>query len=212
MLRAALNALTALHSRVVQLKRLTGTPNQELWSPARITPSNYFRFLRGPEYTTIPGLEFIIPIDSIKGSFAHLLTFSEVPDEGTFKLQVGASSSGATYALNFDSTDTQIEAALREIYTGEGNVEVEGFYDEGFTIYYPHHSQAPEALSVIESTLKEDGEDVTTEIENTYRAWDGEKLKRGDRIVDGSKVLTIDELIVMYDLGAVPMSFRVRCE
>ena len=38
-------------------------------------------------------------------------------------------------------------------------------------------------------------------------------IKRGDRLVDPDiGVMTIDEVIDVYDLGAIPMGYRVRCE
>lgn len=64
MLSTAFNALLRLHSRPATLRRL-GSPDTN--STIRITPSNYFRFLRGPEHTTISAKEFIIPAASIVG-------------------------------------------------------------------------------------------------------------------------------------------------
>lgn len=66
MLRQAFNAITRIHSRAAQIKRL-GSP--DTFTPCRLTPSNYFRFLEGPSHTVIRGREFIIPIDSTNGLF-----------------------------------------------------------------------------------------------------------------------------------------------
>lgn len=64
MLSTAFNAILRIHSKAAQLKRL-GSP--DITSDCRISPSNYFRFLRGPETTTISAKEFIIPVASISG-------------------------------------------------------------------------------------------------------------------------------------------------
>jgi len=149
MLKAALNALTFLHSRAATIKRLGASV--DTYSPCRITPSNYFRSLRGPEYTTIKGSEFIIPVDSLTGQFAQKLTFDRIPDEGTFKLTFGVNT---TTALAFNCTAADIQTALR-LFSELTNVLVTGSFLLGFTITFVGFSTAPAFGSISESTLKE---------------------------------------------------------
>jgi len=204
MLKSALNALTRIHSRTALLKRL-GTVNA--YSPCRITPSNYFRFLRGPEYTTITGVEFVIPLDSMLGEFSQSLTFNETPDAGVFKLKFDGDE---TEELTFESTAAEIQTQLRTI-TALANVVVAGSFSEGFTFTFAGLSSAPDLLEVTGSTLEEGGDSVTTTIINTYSAW-SEPLKKGDRIIDGERSWAIDEIIEMHDVGAQVMAYRVRCD
>lgn len=204
MLKQALNALTAIHSRQAMLKRL-GSP--DIYSPCLIAPSNYFRFLRGPEYTTVRGVEFIIPIDSMLGQFAQLLSFDKIPEEGTFKIKFGTSS---TDALGFDVTAVDVQTELRKI-GALANVLVTGSFATGFRTVFAGFSTAPELGQVVDSTLKESGENVVASWGNTYSAWP-DKIKRGDRIVDGTRIVAVDEIIEMHDLGAKVMAFRVRCD
>lgn len=205
MLKQALNALTALHSRPVTLKRLGATV--DMYSPARITPSNFFRFLRGPEYTSIPGQEFVIPIDSMTGEFCQLLTFSTIPDEGQFKLTFGASSTGFM-AFNVSAASMQTELRL---ITALANVVVTGSFLVGFTIKFAGFSTAPALGSVTSSTLEAANVAVTATWVNTSAAW-ADKVKKGDRILDGTSLWTVDEIMPMYDLGATTMAYRCRVD
>lgn len=204
MLKAALNALTRLHSRPAMLKRLGDT---DMFSPIRITPSNYFRFLRGPEYTTIKGVEFIIPVDTLSGQFAQVLSFSKIPDAGSFKIKFG---SNITSALNFDATAVDIQEALR-LFAPLSKVLVTGSFLGGFTIVFAGFSVAPALGEVVDSTLEESSSPVGTSWKNSSQPWP-DQIKKGDRIVDGSKQWAIDEIIEMHDLGAQVMAWRCRCD
>ena len=206
MLKTALNALTMLYSRQATLKRL-GASELSTFSPCRITPSNYFRALRGPEYTTIKGAEFIIPVDSMLGQYSQKLSFSAIPDEGTFRIEFGGEE---TTDLNFDVTAVEIQTALR-LLTGLANVLVTGSFNTGFTIIFVGFDTFP-ALGVLsDSSLKESDENVTASWIQTNTAWN-EPIRKGDRIIDGSKNWAIDEIIPMHDLGAIVMAYRVRCD
>lgn len=204
MLKQALNALTALHSRPATLKRL-GEP--DMFSPCRITPSNYFRFLRGPEYTTVKGVEFIIPLDTMTGQFAQLLSFSGIPDEGTFKIKFG---SNTTADLPFNTTAVDIQAALR-LFSPLSNVIVTGSFLTGFLILFAGFSTAPALGEVVGSSLKESDAAVTASWRNSPQPW-SVRIKKGDRILDGSRVVAVDEIIEMHDFGAQIMAYRVRCD
>lgn len=204
MLKAALNTLTRLHSRTAQLKRL-GTPTT--YSPCRITPSNYFRFLRGPEYSTIKGVEFILPIDSISGHFAQLLSFSATPDSGTFKLKFGAYT---TDAINHNANAAAIQVALR-LLAPLSDVLVTGSFSVGFTITFVGFNSSPAIGEVTESTLLVIAAPVVPTWQRTFTVWT-DLIKKGDRILDGSKLWTVDEIIEMHDLGAAVMGYRVRAD
>lgn len=204
MLRSAFNALTRLHSRPAKIKRL-GSP--DVFSACRITPSNFFRFLRGPEYTTIHGYEFIIPIDSMYGHFAQKISFSAIPDDGAFKLSYGASM---TASLDFDATASEIQAELRLI-SGLENIFVTGSFLLGFTATFMGFDTEPLVLSVEDSTLVNGTDEVTSSVIKSYTKWN-ELIKKGDRIIDGNKQYSVDEIMEMYDIGATVMGVRVRCD
>ncbi len=204
MLRAAFNSLARLHSRPATLKRL-GTP--DIFSPIRITPANYFRNLRGPEYTTIKGVEFIIPKDTAIGQYSQSLTFNKVPDEGIFTITLDA---GATGSLGFDSTYSDIQTAVR-LLTGYGNTLVSGDFTSGFIFIFQGITPSPVLGQTTDSTLKKDDEEVTSSWSKTNTPWTKPILK-GDRIVDGSSQWSIDEIVDMHDVGAIVLGWRVRCD
>lgn len=204
MLKAAFNALIRLHSKTGTIKRL-GTP--DLYSPCRLTPSNYFRFLRGPEYTTIRGVEFIIPVDSLTGSYAQLLTFDKVPDFGVFKINL---LGGTTDEFTYTSTASAIQIGLR-LVPGLQDSVVTGNFSDGFLISFQGISTKPVLGTLIGSTLLNGVDIVEATFTNTSVAWDT-LLKKGDRVMDGNRPLTVDELIEMHDLGADVMGYRVRCD
>lgn len=205
MLKSALNALTRIHSRPALLKRLG--QSVDTYTPCRITPSNYFRFLRGPEYITVRGVEFVIPLDSMLGEFTQKLTFDRIPDGGSFKLKYGSDS---TDDFSSSSVAADIQTELREI-TGLQNIIVTGSFSLGFKIVFRGFSETPTLLEVEDNTLEEDGDPVTTSVAKTNTAWN-EPIKKGDRIIDGTKTWAVDEIIEMNDLGAQTMAYRVRCD
>lgn len=204
MLKLALNAVTAIHSRAGTLKRI-GTPN--IYSPCRLTPSNYFAFLRGPEFTSIKQAEFIIPVDTLTGQYAQKFSFDNIPDEGQFKLQFG---SDITDALDFNCTAVDIQTALRAI-TALENCVVTGSFLLGFTITFVGFDTAPAMGQVVDTTLKFEDEGVNASWVKTSTLW-SDLLKKGDRIVDGSKNWTVGDIMEMNDIGAEVMAYRVRCE
>lgn len=204
MLSTAFNALTRLHSRPAMLKRL-GTP--DIFSLIRLTPANYFRFLRGPEYTTVKGVEFVIPLAVIVGHVAQKLSFSKVPDAGTFKIGFGVLTTGS---LAFNASAADIQTALR-LLSGLSNVVVTGNYSAGFILTFVGSSSPVTIGDVTESTLVNGVTAVTDTWVRTNTPWDKPLLK-GDRIIDGSNQWAIDEIIEMYDLGAIIMGYRIRAD
>ena len=204
MLKVALNALTRIHSRPATLKRL-GTP--DIYSPCRITPSNYFRNLRGPEYTTIKGVEFIIPVDSLLGQHTQTLVFSAVPDAGQFKITVGADT---TAFIAYNASAATIQTALR-LLTPLANILVTGNFTDGFLLTFVGFSATTTLGDVTSSTLTESGDAVTDTWTRGNTPWDT-LVKKGDRITDGSRTWAIDESIEMHDLGAQVMAFRARAD
>jgi len=198
-LRTAFNALTKLHSRQATLKRLGNTT---IYSPIKITPSNFFRFLRGPEYTTISGHEFIIPIDSMAGHFSQKLSFAEIPTLGFFSIQFGGNT---TDPISFNATAVDIQDELRDL-AGLTSVVVTGSFATGFIITFVGFEVQPALGIVTASTL-----DTATTMAQTSLKWD-ELIKKGDRIIDGSKLYAVDEIVDMHDVGATVMGYRVRCD
>ena len=208
MLRQAFNALTTLHGRVAQLRR-PGTT--DIYSPCRITPSNYFRHLAGPEFTTIHGREFILASDSLSGHFAQYISFEATPAAGTFKLDYNGNQ---TTALAFNVNAAAVQTALR-LLAGLSAVTVSGSVASGFTVVFPGTSSQPILILPADHATLVDSDTDAVEISvlQTYSAWTAPILKRGDKIVDsvfGS--LTIKEVIEIVDLGGSVMGFRVRAE
>jgi hypothetical protein len=206
MLKAAFNSILRIHSRAAQLKRL-GTI--DYYSPCRISPSNFFRFLGGPESTVIHGREFIIPIDTLKGDFAQLLDFDNEPTAGQYKIRYSGLD---TAFLSFGDSAATVQAALR-LVAGLSNVVVTDGGSFGFLVAFQGFSTEPSLLSVVSSTLTDvDSDPVTATVDQTYSPW-SVKLQRGDRIVDSVYGnLTIDEPIEIPDLGGSIMGWRCRCE
>lgn len=199
MLRSAFNALTKFHSRAVTIKRL-GTP--DIYSSARVTPANFFRFTRGPEYTTISGKEFIIPVDSMTGQFSQSIVFAEVPIAGDFKLRY---SGNDTTAILFSATADDIQTALR-LLPGLSYVTVSGDFSVGFSVLFNGAIVKPSLLSIVSSTLG-----TTGTISHTMTAWE-DKIRKGDRIIDSGKFYAVDEIMDMHDVGATIMGYRVRAD
>lgn len=207
MIRAAFNTLTRIHGRTGQLKR-PGSP--DIYSPCHLTPSNFFRFLRGPEATVIHGREFIIPIDTMLGQFAQTVAFGEQPVVGTFKLSYNGND---TTDLAFNVSAAAVQTALR-LLAGLSDVLVTGDVATGFTVVFPGFSTIPLILVPTDSAtlLDVDTDPVTITASQTYQVWTN-RLKRGDKIVDSIYgLLTIDEVMEMVDLGGAVMGFRVRSE
>jgi len=203
MLRQAFNALVRLHSRPAHIKRL-GTP--DLYSPIRITPSNYFRFLEGPSSTTIHGREFVIPVDTIKGTQQQVISFSAVPTEGKYYLTYNSIN---TAQFNFNDAASVLQAALRLI-SGLDAVVVAGAHTSQFTITF-YGVQTPLAITVTEVTGDE--VDATISVGEGSGVPLSPIIKRGDKIVhDLYGNLAIDEIVEMCDVGGVAMGYRVRCE
>lgn len=199
MLRSAFNALTKFHSRAVTIKRL-GTP--DIYSAARVTPSNFFRFTRGPEYTTVAGKEFIIPVDSMTGQFSQSIVFAAVPTLGDFMLRY---SGNDTAAILFSATAGDIQTALR-LLPGLSYVTVTGDFTAGFSVVFQGSIVKPSILSIVSSSL-----DTTGTISHTMTEWD-DKIRKGDRIIDSGKLYSVDEIVDMHDIGASIMGYRVRAD
>jgi hypothetical protein len=201
-LKGAFNALLSIHSRQATIKRMG---NPILYSPCKISPSNYFRFLDGPSDTVIRGREFIIPLESLFGTAEQLVSFDQAPTDGTWKLTYGTTD---TSDFNFDDTAAEVQTALRLI-TGLADCTVTGDYTTGFLISYMG-VQTPLALDAAGDGVDFDA--VITVGLVTYEAWDT-ALKRGDKIIDSLLGhMAIDEIVEMPDLGGGTMAFRVRCE
>tara|TARA_R110000868_G_scaffold202754_2_gene450523 strand:- start:202 stop:825 length:624 start_codon:yes stop_codon:yes gene_type:complete len=202
-LRTAFNLILRLNSRAATLKRL-GTP--DLYSPIRITSSNYFRYLEGPSATVVRGREFIIPVDSIKGSYTQLISFTGVPTTGSFTLTYGILVSAA---INFDDAAADVQTALRAL-TGLASVTVTGDFTNGFLVTFIGVNN-PTLLVATKVLLDELDEDISV-VESTGAPW-SIMMKRGDKILDsvfGS--MAVDEMIEMPDLGGTTMGYRVRVE
>ncbi len=203
MLKQIFNGVIGLTSRAATLKRI-GVP--DFYSPCRLAPSNFFRFLEGPSASVVHGREFVIPTDTMLGHSVQVITFSTVPSEGTYTINYGMTS---TSSLDFDASASDIQTALRVI-AGLGYVTVAGSYTLGFTIVIIG-VQTPTAFTVTPTALLTGMTAVTTTVAPGISVpW---PIKRGDRIIhDIYGAMAIDEIIEMCDLGGDIMGYRVRCE
>lgn len=204
MLSQAYNSILRLHSKPALLKRLGSAAGTDIYSPVRITPSNFFRFHSGPEYVTVKGKEFVISVANILGQYAQTMVFDQIPTSGTYKIQFGASLSGV---LNFDDSNSVVQTALR-LVAGLEKVLVTGSYTAGFLFVFQNESTERVLGEISASTLSPT---VSTTFTKTHDAW-VLPLKKGDRVLDGSSVYSIDEVIDMVDLGGAIMGFRCRCD
>lgn len=203
MLKQAFNAITRIHSRPVTLVRF-GSP--DIYSPARATPANYFRFLEGPSSTVIRGREFVIPIDTMTGQQTQLVSFSNIPTTGEFILTYnGNDTTGFTEV----STAGQIQTALR-LLSGLAAVTVVGDFTIGLTVTFI--GVATPLLLVATRTFG-DKLDATITVKVSGAVPWSERIKRGDKIIhDIYGRCAVDEVIEMCDIGGDIMGYRVRTE
>lgn len=204
-LKQAFNGLTRIHSVAATLKRM-GTPI--LFSPIRVTPSNYFRFLAGPSNTSIHGREFIIPVDTILGSSTGNYNFDTLPASGSFMIVYdGAASSD----IQFDATADQIQVIVRQV-AGLETALVSGNFASGITITGAPDATLLDYASGAPPLTDSDDEEVEISIAIGTDPLDP-PIKRTDKIVHptyGS--LAIDEIVEIPDIGGTVMGYRVRCE
>lgn len=201
-LKEAFNIMTRLHSRAATLKRL-GSP--DIYSPVRITPSNYFRFLEGPSATVIHGREFILPVDTMTGHVTKLISFATAPTTGQYYLNYNATSSTE---IQFDDSAATIQTILRVI-PALANVLVTGDVTTGFLVTFVG-IQTPASLVSFTVLLPIDS--AISIAPSTSVLW-SPVIKRADKIIDsvyGS--MAIDEIVEMVDIGGDIMGFRVRME
>lgn len=197
-LKGAFNAVTRLHSQAGYIKR-SGTPN--LYSPMRITPSNFFRYTQGPSLTVITGSEGIIPVSAITGTQVQTVAMSGTPVAlSSFKLTYDGHD---TSDLDWDTvTASDIQVALRLI-AGLESVVVTGpapFSIKMFDVQTPVLLVGvPPASGVI--TV---GYGASVAIDPP--------IKRGDRLIIGSQMFSAKEIIEMPDLGGEIIGYRVRYE
>lgn len=192
--------ITRLHSRAAHLNR---KPN--LYSPIRITPANYFRFLEGPSQTVIKGREFIIPVVTMTGLQTQIITFDSTPTEGGFYLTYDGED---TDVIAFDDNAAVVQTELRGLPNLNNQIEVTGSFAAGFTVKF-YNVQAPELLVASQDVAPLDAE-ISISISSVL--WDP-IIKRGDRIIDSVLgQLAIDEIIDIHDLGGDVMGYRVRTE
>ncbi len=198
----AFNALTGIHSKPATIKR-PGAP--DIFTPCRVTPSNFFRYIQGPQETVVHGREFIIPKDSMVGQRTQKISFSIPPTGGSFTLTYNAIQSAP---IEFNFSAAQIQAILRVI-TGLSNVLVSGNFTTGFIISMIGIN-SPSLFIAVQGTP---ALDATIAV-----AWDAyipfsPTLKRGDKIIHPIyNILTMDEIIELPDIGGDIMGYRVRTD
>lgn len=205
--RAGFNMLAKLHSiQGVQVRR---PGNPILYSPATISPSNYFRQNQTLENMVITGREYVVPVDSLLGTFSKVMNFSSVPVDGEFKLEY---LTNQTTVLNTLSTMDEIQIALR-LVAGLEKVLVSGSFATEILFVLPGFSTLPAAITLADSDLVDAAlNNVSADNIDTYEQWDV-PLRRGDKMqVPRIGLLTIETAQELYDIGAVLMGYRVTCE
>lgn len=205
LLASAFNMVARLHSRPVTIKRPGSSSIASLYSSARATPSNYFRYASGPAETVVTGSEFIIPLSTITGTQIQTLAFDHVPTAGEWKLIYNSIS---TANFNFNADANGVQSSLR-LVTGLGQVVVTGNYTDGFA-FTMFGVQAPLLL------MATDGGSPLDAVMSIAVAPNGAMpvplIARGDKIIDAGKSSTIKEIIEMPDLGGDVMGYRVRVD
>jgi hypothetical protein len=207
MLKQAFNSILSMHSRAATMKRI-GTPT--LYTPIKITPSNYFRFLEGPSQTVVHGREFVIPIDSMTGHAAQSILFDDVAAEGEFTL-----ANGDVGPIQWNASAASIQTLIR-LQAGYENAVVTGsIADRLLTVTFVG-IESPDYTFLSTSpsdTLKNaDDEDIAISFVAARTRWTP-IIKRGDKIQhDLYGSIAIDEIIEIPDLGGGTMGYRVRCE
>jgi hypothetical protein len=198
-LKSAFNMMTRIHSRPATLKRL-GTP--VIYSPARITPSNYFRYLEGPSHTVVRGREFIIPVDTMLGQPSFTFVLPSTPTTGSYTLDFDFDlTTASTASINFDADLVAITAAIVGVVP-----------DAVVTGTPENYSVVLEGVQVLNSIVATSTLDVVETITAGNTPWTI-PTKRGDRIVDSVYgTMTMDEIIEIVDLGGDIMGYRCRVE
>lgn len=205
-MKSAFNAVSRLHSQAAFIKR-PGTP--DIFSPMRMTPSNYFRYIAGPSQTVVTGSEAIIPVATIYGQQQAVIVLDVIPSAGTWTLSFTLDGVvKTTTALNFDDLQGVIQAAINAI-TGCENVTVIGDLESSSTRIDFVGVKSVSNISIDISALVD-----TTAATYSYNAiaWPTPLIKRGDRIVSSVGTYTIKEVIEMPDLGGDIIGYRVRYE
>lgn len=205
-MKSAFSAVTRIHSQVGYIKRL-GTP--DIFSPMRMTPSNYFRYLAGPSQTVVTGSECIIPVATIYGQ-QRIDAFVDIaPTSGTWTIGFDLNGTPVvTGSLDFDADASDIQAAIRLI-AGCENVTVSGDLQSLTVIVnFIGVKQVINLLVDISSLV---GPSVVAYLYLAI-AWPTPLIKRGDRIVNDSGSFTAKEIIEMPDLGGEILGYRVRYE
>lgn len=205
LLASAFNMVARLHSRPITLKRPGSTSVAALYSKARATPSNFFRYASGPAETVVTGSEFIIPLNTILGTQIQTLAFDHPPTAGEWKLIYNSIS---TANFNFNADANGVQSSLR-LVTGLEQVVVAGNYTNGFTftmfgVQDPLMLVATDGGSPLDATMS-----VAVAPNGAMPV---PLLARGDKLIDAGKSSTIKEIIEMPDLGGDVMGYRVRID
>ncbi len=122
-------------------------------------------FSQKPNILAGGGSLIIIPfVDTAPVVAQQLISFSDVPAAGHYKLKYGANTSGA---IAFDDNAAAVQVALR-LLAGLGSVTVTGDTDIGFTVVFTGVSGAATLLVVMDDSLQTaEPENVTVTVATT---------------------------------------------
>jgi hypothetical protein len=206
LMKSAFNAVTRLHSQGGWIKR-PGSP--DLFTPMRMTPSNYFRYIAGPSQTVVTGSECIIPIATIYGQQRVDVTVDALPTAGTWTISFDLNGTTVTTgSLAFDAIGADIQASLRLI-SGCENVTVIGDLQSTSTQISFIGVKSASNITVNLGSLVGT---ATAAYEYKSIAWTTPLIRRGDRILNASGSFTAKEVIEMPDLGGEIIGYRIRYE
>lgn len=122
-------------------------------------------FSQKPNILAGNGYLVVIPfVDTTPVVAQQLISFSEVPASGNYKLKYGANTSGA---IAFDDNAAAVQTALR-LLSGLSSVTVTGDTTEGFTVVFTGVSGPASLLVVMDDSLQTaEPENVTVTVATT---------------------------------------------
>lgn len=207
LLKSAFNAITRMNSQAGYIKR---PGNPDLYTPMRMTSSNYFRQLAGPSQTVVTGSECIIPIATIVGQKRIIFTPNHLPTAGTFTFAAQVNGTPqVTAPIAWNANAGQVQTALR-LLPGLEHATV-GQVWSGGTLTIDFVGSKTVESAVIDITSLTTTTAVTQVIEGIE--WDDPVIKRGDRLLNAAGTsFTVTEVIEMPDFGGEVLGYRVRYE
>lgn len=207
MLKSAFGAICRIHSQAGFIKRLGTT---DIYSPMRITPSNYFRYIDGPSQTVATDSEGVIPVATIAGQKKVVITLDAPATDGTFDITLSFNSGSITVSnIAFDIIPADLEALIRGISPDLAAITIPDSFESGankITINFIGVKDVGNTTVDVTDLIGP----LTATSAYSNLAWPTPPVKRGDRIIISAGTLTINEVVEMPDLGGETIGYRVK--